>query len=147
MRTGAGAVRKEKVPASRQERPALLFHTGCGAEGNEAIRLPRQPQRARVPLAAEPLESRCMRVTLTGTGSDSLTLTAGTDYTIGTPAAAVATITNNDASATPPSSNPSTLPRPTTISAFDLDGNSFSPVFEEVANAFDNDPTTHSGHT
>jgi len=88
-----------------------------------------------------------MRVTLTGTGSDSLTLTAGTDYTIGTPVAAVSAITNNDAPATPSASNSSPLPRPTTISAFDLDGNSFSPVFEEVANAFDNDPTTNSGHT
>ena len=87
-----------------------------------------------------------MLATLTGTGSDPLTLTAGTGYTIETPAAAVATIPN-DAPAIPSASNSSPLPRPTTISAFDFDGNSFSPVFEEVANAFDNDPTTNSGHT
>jgi len=96
----------------------------------------------RVQLAAEPLESRCMLATLTGTGSDPLTLAAGTGYTIETPAAAVATITNNDAHATPAPSTPSALSRPTTISAIDLDVDSFSPVFEEVANAFDNDPTT-----
>jgi subtilisin family serine protease/subtilisin-like proprotein convertase family protein len=77
----------------------------------------------------------------------ALTLAAGTGYTIGTPGTVVGTITNDDAPTTPPPptpppSNPSALPRPTTISAFDLDGNSSSPDFEQVGNAFDSDRTT-----
>jgi hypothetical protein len=66
-----------------------------------------------MPLAAETLESRAMLASLTG--SDPLA---------------------------PPPSDPVTLPRPTTLSAFDLDGNGSEPVFEEVANAFDNDRST-----
>ena len=59
----------------------------------------------------------------------------------------MATITNDDATTTPPPSTPpssdsSPLPRPKTISAFDLDGNGSEPVFKEAANAFDNDRST-----
>jgi hypothetical protein len=59
----------------------------------------------------------------------ALTLTAGTGYTIGTSGAVVGTITNDDAATTPPST-PTALPRPTLITAVDLDGNN-SPISGE----------------
>jgi hypothetical protein len=90
-----------------------------------------------VPLAAEPLESRCMLATLTGTGSDPLTLTAGTGYTIETSGAAAGTITNDYAPATPAPSTPSALPRPTTSVQYPLDSRVDSGW--PVRNAFDND--------
>jgi hypothetical protein len=62
----------------------------------------------------------------------ALTLAAGTGYTIGTTAAAVGTITNDDAPTTPapsapPQSNTSTLPQTSTTTAFALLGSSSSP--------------------
>ena len=53
----------------------------------------------------------------------ALTLTPGTGYTIGTTAEVVGTIANDDAPttpapSTPPSSDSSPLPRPTTLFAF-----------------------------
>ena len=64
------------------------------------------------------------------------TATQGTGYTIGTSGAVVGTITNDDAATTPPST-PTALPRPTLITAVDLDGNN-SPISGEGADkAFD----------
>jgi hypothetical protein len=74
----------------------------------------------------------------------ALTLTAGTGYTIGTSGAVVGTITNDDAATTPPST-PTALPRPTLITAVDLDGNN-SPISGEGADkAFDG--TLHGSYT
>ena len=42
----------------------------------------------------------------------------------------------------PPSPAPGLLPSPVGITAIDLDGFTASPVFEQVSNAFDNDPVT-----
>ncbi len=65
----------------------------------------------------------------------ALTLAAGTGYTIGTTGAVVGTILNDDS--TPPPSTPIALPRPTLITAVDLDGNN-SPISGEGADkAFD----------
>ena len=68
----------------------------------------------------------------------ALTLTAGTGYAIGTPAAVVGTISNDDGTTTPPPPSPVALPQPTLITALDLDGFSSSPLWEQVSNAFDN---------
>jgi hypothetical protein len=76
----------------------------------------------------------------------ALTLTTGTGYTIGTTGAVVGTIANDDTSTTPPPttppSTPTALPRPTLITAVDLDGFSSSPLWEQVGNAFDNTVST-----
>ncbi|MEB3193975.1 MAG: hypothetical protein VKO19_02465, partial [Cyanobacteriota bacterium] len=79
--------------------------------------------------------------TVEGDETVALTLEAGTGYTVGTTVAVVGTIANDDVS-TPPPSSPTALPRPTVITALDLDGFSASPFWEQVGNAFDNTTTT-----
>jgi hypothetical protein len=58
----------------------------------------------------------------------ALTLAAGTGYTIGTSGAAVGTITNDDAPATPAPTNPAPLPGATTVWVFDFNADGSAPV-------------------
>jgi hypothetical protein len=96
-------------------------------------------------------------VTVEGDETVSLTLDAGPGYTVGTTGGVVGTISNDDTSPPPPTTPPTTpsptpsptppatpaaLPRPTVITAVDLDGFSSSPSWEQVENAFDNTVST-----
>jgi uncharacterized protein YkwD len=67
----------------------------------------------------------------------ALSLAASTCYSIGTSAAIIGTIANDDVASTA-----SALPRPKVISAVDLDSTSSSPATQQAGNAFDNKTST-----
>jgi hypothetical protein len=73
--------------------------------------------------------------TVEGDETVLLTLVSGTGYSIGTTGAVVGTILNDDN--TPPPSTPIALPRPTLITAVDLDGNNNPGSGEGADKAFD----------